>query len=182
MLSDVDIKNYMDEGGLDIQPRSENMIQPASIDLRLSDSFRTFNDSTYTFIDPKLDQKGLTWEQPVGEDGLFIKPGEFLLASTNEVVTLPTTLSAKFEGKSSLGRIGLMCHVTAGFIDPGFVGQITLELHNVSPLPIKLRPGMKIGQLCLYKLDTPSSAPYGSEKYASRYQGQMGATASRSHL
>jgi dCTP deaminase len=120
----------------------------------------------------------------VAEDGeaFILHPGEFVLASTYEVITLPDDIAGRLEGKSSLGRLGLLTHSTAGFIDPGFSGHITLELSNVANLPVKLFPGMKIGQLCLIKLSSPAEHPYGSEKYGSRYQGQRGPTASRSFM
>jgi dCTP deaminase len=120
--------------------------------------------------------------EPEGDEPFILHPGEFVLGSTYEVVTLPDDVAARLEGKSSLGRLGLLTHSTAGFIDPGFSGHVTLELSNVATLPIKLWPGMKIGQLCFFRLSSPSDNPYGSEKYGSRYQGQRGPTPSRSHL
>ena len=118
--------------------------------------------------------------EPEGDEPFILHPGEFVLGSTYEVVTLPDDIAARVEGKSSLGRLGLLTHATAGFVDPGFSGHVTLELANVATLPIKLYPGMKIGQFCFFRLSSPSEHPYGSEKYGSRYQGQRGPTPSRS--
>ncbi|MEN9740797.1 MAG: hypothetical protein RLZ72_1063, partial [Actinomycetota bacterium] len=133
------------------------------------------------FIDPAEEQPDLTRAVEVSNDEPFIlHPGEFVLGSTFELVTLPNDVAARLEGKSSLGRLGLLTHSTAGFVDPGFSGHVTLELSNVATLPIKLWPGMKIGQLCFFRLTSESENPYGSEKYGSRYQGQRGPTASRS--
>ena len=120
--------------------------------------------------------------EPEGDDAFILHPGEFVLASTYEVITLPEDVASRLEGKSSLGRLGLLTHSTAGFIDPGFSGHVTLELSNVATLPIKLWPGMKIGQLCMFRLSSPAEFPYGSERYGSRYQGQRGPTASRSYV
>ena len=132
-------------------------------------------------IDPAVDQPDLTRLVETDPDEAFVlHPGEFVLGSTFEVVTLPDDIAARLEGKSSLGRLGLLTHSTAGFIDPGFSGHVTLELSNVATLPIKLWPGMKIGQLCFFQLSSPAEKPYGSAEYQSRYQGQRGPTASRS--
>jgi dCTP deaminase len=157
------------------------MIQPSSIDVRLDKFFRLFDNHKYPFIDPAEEQPDLTRGLEVVEGEPFIlHPGEFVLGSTFEQVTLPDDIAARLEGKSSLGRLGLLTHSTAGFVDPGFSGHVTLELSNVATLPIKLWPGMKIGQLCFFRLSSSSENPYGSEKYGSRYQGQRGPTASRS--
>jgi dCTP deaminase len=157
------------------------MIQPSSIDVRLDKYFRLFDNHKYPFIDPAEEQPDLTRGLDVVEGEPFIlHPGEFVLGSTFEQVTLPDDIAARLEGKSSLGRLGLLTHSTAGFVDPGFSGHVTLELSNVATLPIKLWPGMKIGQLCFFRLSSSSENPYGSEKYGSRYQGQRGPTASRS--
>ena len=157
------------------------MIQPSSIDVRLDRYFRLFDNHKYPFIDPAEDQPELTRLIEVRSDEPFIlHPGEFVLASTFEAVTLPDDIAARLEGKSSLGRLGLLTHSTAGFIDPGFTGHVTLELSNVATLPIKLWPGMKIGQMCFFQLSSPSERPYGSAESTSRYQGQRGPTASRS--
>jgi dCTP deaminase len=157
------------------------MIQPSSVDVRLDKFFRVFENHKYSVIDPSTEQAELTREVIAeGDEPFILHPGEFVLASTYEVITLPDDIAGRLEGKSSLGRLGLLTHSTAGFIDPGFSGHITLELSNVANLPVKLFPGMKIGQLCLIKLSSPAEHPYGSEKYGSRYQGQRGPTASRS--
>jgi dCTP deaminase len=140
-----------------------------------------FQNHRYAHIDPAQEQDELTaMVEPAGEEPFILHPGEFVLGSTWEVVTLPDDLAGRLEGKSSLGRLGLLTHSTAGFIDPGFTGHITLELSNVATLPIKLWPGMKIGQLCLFRLTSPAEHPYGSAIYGSRYQGQRGPTPSRS--
>lgn len=159
------------------------MVQPSSVDVRLDRYFRTFENHRYPHIDPSEEQADLTrMIETKGDEPFILHPGEFALASTLEVVGLPTDIAARLEGKSSLGRLGLLTHSTAGFIDPGFSGHVTLELSNMATLPIKLWPGMKIGQLCFFQLSSPAEHPYGSERHGSRYQGQRGPTASRSHL
>ncbi|HRQ00019.1 MAG TPA: dCTP deaminase, partial [Terrimesophilobacter sp.] len=159
-----------------------DMIQPASIDVRLDHYFRLFDNHKYPHIDPAQDQPELTRLVEVDPGHPFIlHPGEFVLGSTFELVTLPDDVAARLEGKSSLGRLGLLTHSTAGFIDPGFSGHVTLELSNVATLPITLWPGMKIGQLCFFRMSSAAENAYGSDKYGSRYQGQRGPTASRSH-
>jgi dCTP deaminase len=181
LLSDRDIRAELAAGRVALAPYDETMIQPSSIDVRLDKFFRTFENHRYPHIDPAEDQPDLTREVvPVGEEAFILHPGEFVLGSTYEVVTLPDDVAARLEGKSSLGRLGLLTHSTAGFIDPGFSGHVTLELANVANLPIKLWPGMKIGQLCFFRLSSPAEHPYGSAKYGSRYQGQRGPTPSRS--
>ena len=181
LLSDRDIKAELDAGRVALEPFDASMIQPSSIDVRLDRFFRTFENHRYPHIDPAEDQPDLTrMVEPVGEEPFILHPGEFVLGSTYEVVTLPDDVAARLEGKSSLGRLGLLTHSTAGFIDPGFSGHVTLELANVANLPIKLWPGMKIGQLCFFRLSSPAEHPYGSAKYGSRYQGQRGPTPSRS--
>ena len=183
LLSDKDIRAQIDAGRVICEPYEPKMIQPSSIDVRLDKFFRVFENHKYEVIDPSKEQPELTREIEVGNDEHFIlHPGEFVLASTYEVVTLPDDIAGRLEGKSSLGRLGLLTHSTAGFIDPGFSGHITLELSNVANLPVKLFPGMKIGQLCLIKLSSAAENPYGSAIYGSRYQGQRGPTASRSWL
>jgi dCTP deaminase len=181
LLSDRDIKAEIDSGRVHLEPYDEEMVQPSSIDVRLDKYFRLFDNHKYPFIDPAEDQPDLTRliEVERGEP-LILHPGEFVLGSTFEVVTMPDDLAARLEGKSSLGRLGLLTHSTAGFVDPGFSGHVTLELSNVATLPIKLWPGMKVGQLCFIRLSSPTENPYGSAKYGSRYQGQRGPTASRS--
>jgi dCTP deaminase len=158
------------------------MVQPSSVDVRIDRYFRLFDNHKYAVIDPAEEQPDLTRLVEVSSDEAFVlHPGEFVLASTYEVVTLPDDVAARLEGKSSLGRLGLLTHSTAGFIDPGFSGHVTLELSNVATLPIKLWPGMKIGQLCFFRLSSPAESPYGSNAMGSRYQGQRGPTASRSY-
>ena len=158
------------------------MVQPSSVDVRIDRYFRLFDNHKYAVIDPALEQPELTRLVEVASDEPFVlHPGEFVLASTYERVTLPDDVAARLEGKSSLGRLGLLTHSTAGFIDPGFSGHVTLELSNVATLPIKLWPGMKIGQLCFFRLSSPAEQPYGTV-LGSRYQGQRGPTASRSYL
>jgi dCTP deaminase len=181
LLSDRDLIDAIKAGDLELDPFDEALIQPSSIDVRLDKFFRTFSNHKYPVIDPREEQADLTELVEVANDTSFIlHPGEFVLGSTYEVVQLPDDLAARLEGKSSLGRLGLLTHSTAGFIDPGFNGHVTLELSNVATLPITLWPGMKIGQLCFFRLSSKSEHPYGSEKYGSRYQGQRGPTASRS--
>jgi dCTP deaminase len=181
LLSDRDIREEIYGGRVRLQPYDEAMVQPSSIDVRLDKYFRLFDNHRYAFIDPAEDQPDLTHLIEVEHDEPFIlHPGEFVLGSSFEVVTLPDDLAARLEGKSSLGRLGLLTHSTAGFVDPGFSGHVTLELSNVATLPIKLWPGMKIGQLCFIRLSSPTENPYGSAKYGSRYQDQRGPTASRS--
>ncbi len=183
LLSDRDIRAEIAAGRVGCEPFTESMIQPSSVDVRLDKFFRVFENHKYSVIDPSIEQPDLTREVIAeGDEPFILHPGEFVLASTYEVITLPDDIAGRLEGKSSLGRLGLLTHSTAGFIDPGFSGHITLELSNVANLPVKLFPGMKIGQLCLIKLSSPAEHPYGSEKYGSRYQGQRGPTASRSFL
>ncbi|MBA2554369.1 MAG: dCTP deaminase [Geodermatophilaceae bacterium] len=182
LLSDRDLRAEVDAGRLALEPYDAGLVQPSSIDVRLDRFFRVFNNSRYTHIDPAEQQDELTTlVEPDGDEAFVLHPGEFVLGSTLEVVSLPDDLAGRLEGKSSLGRLGLLTHSTAGFIDPGFSGHITLELSNVANLPIMLWPGMKIGQLCLFRLSSPAEYPYGSEIYGSRYQGQRGPTPSRSH-
>jgi dCTP deaminase len=183
LLSDRDIRSEISSGRVLVEPFEPGMIQPSSVDVRLDRFFRVFENHKYSVIDPSIEQSELTREVEVADDEFFIlHPGEFVLASTYEVITLPDDIAGRLEGKSSLGRLGLLTHSTAGFIDPGFSGHITLELSNVANLPVKLFPGMKIGQLCLIKLSSPAEHPYGSAQYGSRYQGQRGPTPSRSWL
>jgi dCTP deaminase len=182
LLSDRDILAEIDAKRISVEPYDESMIQPSSIDFRLDRYFRVFENHRYPHIDPAADQSDLTRVvEADGEEPFILHPGEFVLGSTYEVVSLPDDVAARVEGKSSLGRLGLLTHATAGFVDPGFSGHVTLELANVATLPIKLYPGMKIGQLCFFRLSSPAEHPYGSEKYGSRYQGQRGPTPSRSY-
>ena len=181
LLSDRDIRAEIDSARVVLDPYEPTMIQPSSIDVRLDRLFRLFDNHKYAVIDPAEDQPELTRLVEVEPDEAFVlHPGEFVLGSTYESVSLPDDVAARLEGKSSLGRLGLLTHSTAGFIDPGFTGHVTLELSNVATLPIKLWPGMKIGQMCFFRLSSPSENPYGSGAQGSRYQGQRGPTASRS--
>ena len=182
LLSDRDILAEIDAKRVQLDPFDAAMVQPSSVDVRLDRFFRVFENHRYPHIDPAEEQPDLTrMVEPDGGEPFILHPGEFVLGSTYELVTLPDDVAARLEGKSSLGRLGLLTHSTAGFIDPGFSGHVTLELSNVATLPIKLWPGMKIGQLCFFRLSSPAEHPYGSAKYGSRYQGQRGPTASRSH-
>ncbi len=182
LLSDRDIRAELESGRVVLDPYDAAMIQPSSVDVRIDRYFRLFDNHKYPVIDPALEQSELTRLVEVDHDEAFVlHPGEFVLASTYEIVTLPDDVAARLEGKSSLGRLGLLTHSTAGFIDPGFSGHVTLELSNVATLPIKLWPGMKIGQLCFFRLSSAAEHPYGSGSGA-RYQGQRGPTASRSYL
>src|SRR4051795_2608967 len=157
------------------------MVHPSSSDGRRARFLRLFYNHKFSVIDPAADQPDLTRLVEVqGTDPFVLHPGEFVLGSTYETVTLPDDVADRLEGKSSLGRLGLLTHSTAGFIDPGFSGHVTLELSNVATLPILLWPGMKIGQLCFFRLSSPAEQPYGSSRYGSRYQNQRGPTASRS--
>lgn len=183
LLSDKDIKLEISAGRIGIEPYDVAMVQPSSIDVRLDRFFRVFENHRYPHIDPSTEQAELTREiAPVGDEPFVLHPGEFVLGSTYEVVTLPNDIAARLEGKSSLGRLGLLTHSTAGFIDPGFSGHVTLELANVATLPILLYPGMKIGQVCFFRMTSEAEHPYGSSVYGSRYHGQRGPTPSRSHL
>ena len=181
LLSDRDIRAEINQQRIVLDPWDEAMVQPSSVDVRLDRFFRLFDNHKYQHIDPAKDQPDLTRLVEVeGDEPFVLHPGEFVLGATFEVVTLPDDIAARLEGKSSLGRLGLLTHSTAGFIDPGFSGHVTLELSNVATLPITLWPGMKIGQLCFFRLSSPAEHPYGSDRYGSRYQGQRGPTASRS--
>lgn len=181
LLSDRDILARVAAGDIRLDPFAEALVQPASVDVRLDRYFRLFDNHRYASIDPAEEQPDLTRVVEVDPDEAFVlHPGEFVLASTLETVTLATDLAARVEGKSSLGRLGLLTHATAGFVDPGFSGHVTLELSNVATLPIKLWPGMKIGQLCFFALSSPALHPYGDAARGSHYQGQRGPTESRS--
>jgi dCTP deaminase len=183
LLSDRDLRAEVDAGRLVIDPYDDSLVQPSSVDVRLDRYFRVFENHRYPHIDPAEEQDELTRLVEVSLDEPFIlHPGEFVLGSTYEVIGLADDLAARLEGKSSLGRLGLLTHSTAGFIDPGFSGHVTLELSNVATLPIKLWPGMKIGQVCVLRLTSAAEHPYGSSIYGSRYQGQRGPTPSRSHV
>jgi len=182
VLSDVSIFQAIDQGQIEIDPFEKDNVQPSSIDLRVDGLFRVFRNDTTPYIDPKLPQEDLTELVEIKEDGAFIlHPGEFVLGSTLERVALGNSLVARLEGKSSLGRLGLLIHSTAGFIDPGWDGHITLELSNVANLPIAIYPGMKIGQISFLQMSTPASVGYGSE-IGSKYKGQRGPTPSKYFL
>ena len=183
LLSDRDIHLAVANGDIALDPWEPAMVQPSSIDVRLDKFFRVFENHRYPSIDPSVEQPELTRMIEVSDEEPFVlHPGEFVLGSTYEQVTLGSSVAARLEGKSSLGRLGLLTHSTAGFIDPGFAGHVTLELSTTATMPILLYPGMRIGQLCFFNLSSPAQAPYGSATLGSHYQGQRGPTASRSHL
>ena len=180
VLSDRTIRRLLEEGRIGIDPYAEELLQPSSVDVRVDRLFRVFRNSRYPFIDVKLEMEELTELVEVDPDEAFIlHPGEFVLGSTLERITLPDDLVARLEGKSSLGRLGLLIHSTAGFIDPGWDGHVTLELSNVANLPITIYYGMKIGQLSFVQLSEPAEHPYGTGTLGSKYQGQAGPTPSR---
>jgi len=183
ILSDRTIREELAAGRIVIDPLLERGIQPSSVDLRVDRYFRVFRNDTTPFIDPKQAQEDLTELVEVTDDRAFIlHPGEFVLASTLERVRLPDDLAARLDGKSSLGRMGLLTHATAGFVDAGWDGHLTLELSNVATLPIALYPGMKIGQISFFRMSTAAEHPYGSDGTGSKYQGQRGPTPSRYYL
>ncbi len=183
LLSDRDIRAELEAQRVRLEPCDLDLVQPSSIDVRLDRWFRLFDNHKHAVIDPSIEQPGLTRLVEVDPDEPFVlHPGEFVLGSTYECVTLPDDIAARLEGKSSLGRLGLLTHSTAGFIDPGFSGHVTLELSNMATLPIKLWPGSKVGQLCFFRLSSAAEHPYGTGEHQNRYQGQRGPTASRSHL
>ncbi len=183
ILSDRSIREALADGSIVIDPLLEGGIQPSSVDLRVDRFFRVFRNDTTPYIDPKRDQEDLTELVEVAEDGAFIlHPGEFVLGSTLERVKLPDDVVARLEGKSSLGRLGLLIHSTAGFVDASWDGHLTLELSNVANLPIAIYPGMRIGQISFLRMTTAAEAPYGSASTGSKYQGQKGPTPSRYYL
>lgn len=183
ILSDKSIKESVAQGRIVISPYDEELVQPASIDIRLAAQFRVFRNYRYSCIDPKSPQDELTEMVEVAEGEPFVvHPSEFILGNTIERICLADDLVARLEGKSSLGRLGLIVHATAGYIDPGFDGNITLELSNVANLPILLYPGMKIGQISFFAMSTPAERPYGHPALGSKYKGQSAPTASRMHL
>ncbi len=182
IYSDRTIKESISSGKIAIEPYEPSFVQPSSVDLRVGNGFRVFVNHRYSEIDPRAPQADLTQLVEVGDEEPFmLHPGEFVLGSTLERVRLGIDVVARLEGKSSLGRLGLLIHSTAGFIDPGFEGHITLELSNVATLPIAIYPSMKIGQISFYQMTTAAEYPYGSPELGSKYQGQSGPTASRSH-
>jgi dCTP deaminase len=180
VLSDRTIRRLLDEGRIGIEPYDEELLQPSSVDVRVDRFFRVFHNARYPYIDVKQPMEELTELVQVAEEEPFIlHPGEFVLGSTLERIRLPDDLVARLEGKSSLGRLGLLIHSTAGFIDPGWDGHVTLELSNVANLPITIYYGMKIGQLSFVQLTEPAERPYGADALGSKYQGQAGPTPSR---
>jgi dCTP deaminase len=180
VLSDGAIRRLIEAGRIGIDPYDAELLQPSSLDVRVDRLFRVFRNSRYPFIDVREPQDDLTELVEVeGDEPFILHPGEFVLGSTLERVTLPDDLVARLEGKSSLGRLGLLIHSTAGFIDPGWDGHVTLELSNVANLPITIYPAMKIGQLSFVQLSDPAEKPYGSGGLGSKYQGQRGPTPSR---
>jgi dCTP deaminase len=180
VLSDRTIRRLLEEGRIGIDPYAEELLQPSSLDVRVDRLFRVFRNSRYPFIDVKQEMEELTELVEVDpEEAFILHPGEFVLGSTLERITLPDDLVARLEGKSSLGRLGLLIHSTAGFIDPGWDGHVTLELSNVANLPITIYYGMKIGQLSFVQLSEPAEHPYGTGSLGSKYQGQAGPTPSR---
>jgi dCTP deaminase len=180
ILSDRDIRVAIKDGRIGIDPFDDSSVQPSSIDLHVDRYFRTFHNARHPYIDVKKPMEDLTELVKVEPNEAFIlHPGEFVLGSTSEYVRLPNDLVARLEGKSSLGRLGLLIHSTAGFVDPGFEGRLTLELSNVANLPITIYPGMKIGQIGFFQLTSPAENPYGSKDMGSKYQGQRGPTPSR---
>ncbi|MDR2106481.1 MAG: dCTP deaminase [Coriobacteriales bacterium] len=177
VLSDKSIKDEIALGRIRLEPLNLEDVQPASIDVHLGDGFRVFRNSRYPFIDPRTNQPELTELITATSDEPFVlHPGEFVLGTTLECVTLPNDILGRLEGKSTLGRIGLLIHSTAGYVDPGWHGYLTLELSNVANLPILLSPGMKIGQISFERTSTPVERPYGSPELGSHYQGQCGPT------
>jgi dCTP deaminase len=180
VLSDGTIRRLVDDGRIVVDPWDPTLVQPASVDLRLGNSFRVFHNHRVTAIDLRDPPTNLTEEVVIEEgDPFAIHPGEFALGRTLERVELPDDVVARIEGKSSLGRLGLIVHATAGFVDPGFKGTLTLEITNLTRVPIKLYAGLLIAQLSFMALDAPAEHPYGSEALGSHYQGQVAATESR---
>ncbi|HLG92938.1 MAG TPA: dCTP deaminase [Acidimicrobiales bacterium] len=180
ILSDRTIREELQAGRIIIEPLGEGCIQPSSVDLHVDRYFRLFRNHTIKVIDVKEEQEDLTELVEVGGDeALILHPGEFVLGSTAERVVLPDDLVARLEGKSSLGRLGLLIHSTAGFVDAGWDGHLTLELSNVANLPITVYPGMKIGQISFLRMTSPAESPYGAGRLGSKYQGQRGPTPSR---
>ena len=182
ILSDRDIRAALAADAIRIDPFRADSLQPASVDVRLSATFRAFESRRYGVIDPRAEQPALTREVTVADGEAFVlHPSEFVLGATLERVRLADDLVARLDGKSSLGRLGLLIHSTAGYVDPGFDGDLTLELANVARLPIVLYPGMLIGQLSFSRMANPAEHPYGSTAARSKYQGQRGPTPSQAH-
>jgi len=182
VLSDGTIRSEIEAGRIVIDPFDPSMVQPSSVDVRVDRQFRVFHNARYPFIDVRQPMEGLTELVEIeGDEPFILHPGEFVLGQTLEHVTLPNDLVARLEGKSSLGRLGLLIHSTAGFVDSGFSGNLTLELSNVANLPITIYHGMPIGQLSFMRMDAPVETPYGSDR-ESKYQGQTEPTPSRYYL
>jgi len=182
VLADRDIRAALDAGRVRIDPYDPRDLQPSSVDLHLDRRFRVFRNNRYAYIDVRAPQPDLTELLTIADDEPFIlHPGEFVLGQTQEWVELPDDLVARLEGKSSLGRLGLLIHSTAGYVDPGWKGNLTLELSNVANLPIALYFGMRIGQISFFKMSSPVERPYGSPELGSKYQGQSEPTASAFH-
>lgn len=180
ILSDRSIREEIEAGRIAIEPFDPSCVQPSSVDLHVDRVFRVFHNARYPYIDVRKPMEDLTEVVRVREGEPFIlHPGEFVLGATLERVRLPDDLVARLEGKSSLGRLGLLIHSTAGYVDPGWDGFLTLELSNVANLPITIYPGMKIGQISFFRLTTAADSPYGSQAARSKYQGQRGPTPSR---
>lgn len=180
ILSDRTIRKEVSAGRIIIEPFDDSAIQPSSVDLRLDHRFLVFRNHTFSHIDVKTNLEDLTDTVEASDDRPFIlHPGEFVLGSTAERVAIPSDLVGRIEGKSSLGRLGLLIHTTAGFVDAGWDGQLTLEFSNVASLPISLYPGMKIGQISFIQMTTEADNPYGSDSLGSKYQGQRGPRPSR---
>jgi dCTP deaminase len=180
VLSDATIARLLSEGRIEIDPYDDSLLQPSSVDVRVDRLFRVFHNNRYPYIDVKVEQAELTELVRIEDDQPFVlHPGEFVLGSTLERVRLPEDVVARLDGKSSLGRLGLLIHSTAGFIDPGWDGHVTLELSNVAKLPITIYPGMKIGQISFMQMTEPATNPYGSSALGSKYKGQEGPTPSR---
>ncbi len=183
VLSDRTIRAEIEAGRIQIDPYDEGLIQPSSVDVRVDGQFRVFHNGRYPYIDVRQPMEGLTeLVQPDAGEPFILHPGEFVLGQTLERVTLPDDLVARLEGKSSLGRLGLLIHSTAGFVDSGFSGNLTLELSNVANLPITIYEGMPIGQISFMRMDGPVERPYGSRANRSKYQGQAEPTPSRFYL
>lgn len=183
ILSDRTIKESIENGRIRITPYDSSLIQPASIDIRLDSRFRVFRNYRYSYIDPRESQTDLTEMVEIeGDDPFVVHPGEFILGNTVERIALGDDIVARLEGKSSLGRLGLIVHATAGYIDPGFEGNITLELSNVANLPIRLYHNMKVGQISFFAMSTAADRPYGHPELGSKYKGQDAPTASKMHL
>lgn len=182
ILSDRSIREALEAGRIEIDPLDDSCIQPSSVDLTMDRYFRVFRNHTTGVIDVKENLEDLTEliEIPSDSDQAFmLHPGEFVLGSTAERIKLPADMVGRLEGKSSLGRLGLLIHSTAGFIDAGWDGHVTLELSNIATLPITLYPGMKIGQISFLTMTSEADVPYGSSGIGSKYQGQRGPTPSR---